>query len=330
MNFDNTETNSVMLNLPHFSGSTADFPNWLDRVRFIAMAFEEIPGVISASLFSVEEWQHQEYAGYTPAIPGDPNDDEDAGQPEVLAPVFVDFVRPGQNAAIHSVGSSDYFTMRRKRSSFAPAFISTLSLEVVQSICTDGIPLYRVPIAEVIRRLRQQYGQLKDSDLAKLHAQLDEVFVPGEHKIEAIISKHRSVYYTLAASGFPTHDSDKINRLVRALAPCKVYNSAIDIYRAHHPDAVSNRFDAFINFIKAFKLSVETAASEGYAAVASQSTTNNTQDTKKTSYNNEYCWTHGACTHTSANCRFPAVGHQTDATFRKRIGGSNRECKTKN
>ena len=100
---------------------------------------------------------------------------------------------------------------------------------------------------------------------------LDEVFIPGDHKIEVLISKHRSVYYTLAASGFPTHDSEKINRLVRALTPCKVYNGAIDIYRAHHPNAVNNSFDTFINFIKAFKLSIGLAASEGYAAVANQS-----------------------------------------------------------
>jgi hypothetical protein len=125
MEYFNTEKVNSVLNLPHLSGHTSNFPDWLDRVRFIAMGFEEVPGIISASLFSVEEWQRQEYAGYTPAIPGDPNDDDDAGQPEVLAPIFVDFARPGQNAAVNSVGSSDYFTMRTKKAVFALAFIST-------------------------------------------------------------------------------------------------------------------------------------------------------------------------------------------------------------
>ena len=40
----------------------------------------------------------------------------------------------------------------------------------------------------------------------------------------------------------------------------------------------------------------------------------------------KYCWTHGACNHTSPQCNFKAPGHQDGATFDNRQGGSNAFC----
>ena len=37
-----------------------------------------------------------------------------------------------------------------------------------------------------------------------------------------------------------------------------------------------------------------------------------------------YCWTHGACSHKSKNCKHKATGHKDNATFENRMGGSNR------
>ena len=41
----------------------------------------------------------------------------------------------------------------------------------------------------------------------------------------------------------------------------------------------------------------------------------------------KYCWTHGACNHTSAECMQRANGHQANATKDNRMGGSNAFCK---
>ena len=38
----------------------------------------------------------------------------------------------------------------------------------------------------------------------------------------------------------------------------------------------------------------------------------------------KYCWTHGACAHSSRECRSKATGHKDDATFENRMGGSTR------
>ena len=39
-----------------------------------------------------------------------------------------------------------------------------------------------------------------------------------------------------------------------------------------------------------------------------------------------YCWTHGACAHTSAQCRSKKTGHRDDATFLNKLGGSTAYC----
>jgi hypothetical protein len=39
-----------------------------------------------------------------------------------------------------------------------------------------------------------------------------------------------------------------------------------------------------------------------------------------------YCWSHGACAHTGADCNTPATGHQTAATFTNMMGGSTNGC----
>ena len=37
----------------------------------------------------------------------------------------------------------------------------------------------------------------------------------------------------------------------------------------------------------------------------------------------KYCWTHGACGHTSSQCKAKAQRYQENATLKNRLGGSN-------
>ena len=40
-----------------------------------------------------------------------------------------------------------------------------------------------------------------------------------------------------------------------------------------------------------------------------------------------YCWTHGACLHSSDRCLHRAPGHQPNATFKNRMGGSEKNVR---
>ena len=39
-----------------------------------------------------------------------------------------------------------------------------------------------------------------------------------------------------------------------------------------------------------------------------------------------YCWSHGACAHTSAQCKSKKAGHKDNATFLNKLGGSTAYC----
>ncbi|GFH54654.1 hypothetical protein CTEN210_11130 [Chaetoceros tenuissimus] len=51
-------------------------------------------------------------------------------------------------------------------------------------------------------------------------------------------------------------------------------------------------------------------------------TPNDTRHNPRTCHYTEYCWTHGACNHKSAECRNKAEGHKDEATKNNRMGGS--------
>ena len=39
-----------------------------------------------------------------------------------------------------------------------------------------------------------------------------------------------------------------------------------------------------------------------------------------------YCWTHGACDHSSKDCKFKEEGHEDNATHEDRKAGNNNRC----
>ena len=41
----------------------------------------------------------------------------------------------------------------------------------------------------------------------------------------------------------------------------------------------------------------------------------------------KYCWSHGACAHSSADCNNKKRGHQDETTLKNKMGGSTRFCK---
>ena len=45
-----------------------------------------------------------------------------------------------------------------------------------------------------------------------------------------------------------------------------------------------------------------------------------------TSNPRHYCWTHGACAHTSSDCNHQAPGHQVSATFANMLAGNTQGC----
>jgi len=66
------------------------------------------------------------------------------------------------------------------------------------------------------------------------------------------------------------------------------------------------------------------------STVTNTRTPNDTTITKPLStqpeQNQRYCWSHGACNHTSKACTQRATGHKEEATFTNMLGGSTKRC----
>jgi hypothetical protein len=63
------------------------------------------------------------------------------------------------------------------------------------------------------------------------------------------------------------------------------------------------------------------------AKVDAKANTGKTKDNKKKGkLIQNYCWTHGACSHIGKDCNKPATGHKQDATFINMMNGSTKNC----
>ena len=63
---------------------------------------------------------------------------------------------------------------------------------------------------------------------------------------------------------------------------------------------------------------------ENRGGLQKRKTPDNPTFTRRTT--DKYCWTHGGCAHQSADCNAKASGHQDNATFRNKQGGSKAFC----
>ena len=68
-------------------------------------------------------------------------------------------------------------------------------------------------------------------------------------------------------------------------------------------------------------------------ASASSSITTNSSNSRRCQIRTNisfYCWSHGACTHPSPECKSKKPGHQDAATFDNKMGGSTAYCQVIN
>ena len=89
---------------------------------------------------------------------------------------------------------------------------------------------------------------------------------------------------------------------------------------------------ALVKLVKSLESKVDKLSNE-----KTKNNNNNNNNNNQVTTNNEinprtgkpwrrYCWTHGCCTHKGVDCTNKAPGHEDEADFRDRMGGSNKDC----
>ena len=62
------------------------------------------------------------------------------------------------------------------------------------------------------------------------------------------------------------------------------------------------------------------------STITQSSTSSTSRQNRPRTNTSHYCWSHGACAHTSAQCRSKKPGHKDTATFYNKLGGSTAYC----
>jgi len=84
---------------------------------------------------------------------------------------------------------------------------------------------------------------------------------------------------------------------------------------------------ALINAVNDLKNSMHTNIGHNNHPQNNTTTTQTQSRRPRNQFKNQkYCWTHGACNHTSKSCEQRAQGHKEDATFSNMLGGSTKRC----
>ena len=97
----------------------------------------------------------------------------------------------------------------------------------------------------------------------------------------------------------------------------------------HQANATSNNFNQeFLSTLQALQLQIQNLnSSNGGGNRNRNGGGNNGRSTSRRRRNvSKYCWTNGACSHTSSECNNKAPGHKNEAIFENKLGGSTNYC----
>jgi hypothetical protein len=194
-------------------------------------------------------------------------------------------------------------------------FISDLPL-IIQTLDLHYLVITRQELLDSINALSERYTAAKD--------------------FRAYITKQRQIHNTFAQAGQPLSEMDKVKYLSAGVDHDLDARGCIQLYFAAVPDLAGQNFNDLAQRINRMMANKPPSTLNEFIGAAS-----NISMAKLISENEElraelieirrmlkpqqpqksYCWTHGPCGHTSAQCVQTATGHMREATIQNRMGG---------
>lgn len=218
-----------------------------------------------------------------------------------------------------------------------------------------------IAFADILRHLEERYGQRTAADIAQARHILQTATFDG-HDIAAIVATHHTQHAVAASCGQPFSEVDKVDFLAQALLrQDAAFDRPILDYRMSTSEASRIKFSDFAEMMRKYAAALfsqrrqapapiggptayaATAAkpddtvtflrselpkllAEAMLAAKATSDHRSNPPAPRPGHSTQYCWTHGACSHRSADCANPKAGHKKEATVNRRMGGSNRHC----
>ena len=220
-----------------------------------------------------------------------------------------------------------------------------------------GLQLRAVTLETAMNNLVAEWGAPKESDLARATALCERQYVPPG-AIDKFFLVHLNAHALMARANQPMPEFFKLKFIIGAMTPCGHFHDCIMRFQQSYPENDPGRtFAAFktaaLLFASRFPISA-TTGSMGYAGgaktmnwqearieelerqvaalAAGQPRTQRAEkaqvapESSRIGTGEMYCWTHGVPRNTrnghhSRDCKYPATGHQRNATMRDKMGG---------
>lgn len=249
------------------------------------------------------------------------------GDPEAT---FLPPTMPVPPAANSTAGTLARY--KTEREDFAN-YISELSLlqqAVVRALPPEFLAGRRsidaMPIRAILQALREDYGAVSAQAVFQ---QLQSVQVQWQPELEsymAFVGRNRQVYSLAEENGVLVPALTKIAHFLDALPDSYpgITHAKLTWQEKFPMVSPERTFEAAVSHFKTWCSSTRPAfihdvtTTSQYATMAQEQ-----QRAKRTQEHRvQYCWTHGICNHTGAECRKPRTGHQKAATISKRMHGS--------
>jgi hypothetical protein len=203
----------------------------------------------------------------------------------------------------------------------AQAFKTTMQQLIIKAVPTVYLSPFRdsffgyadIDPGEVLDHLIERYGLISKTELAKNAASLKAPWNP-DTPITTLFEHGRACRKFAREGGDPISDTQYITTVVQTIDDSGVLELALYTWR-NIPDGDQTVDRMIDHFTTADKVRRDHPGKMRAVLTANGAEGNPTPVTPSPPRQTGYCWTHGACTHTSDECRRPAKGHIKTATL---------------
>jgi hypothetical protein len=233
---------------------------------------------------------------------------------------------------------------------FLAQILATYPLYIKQKFIDPNRPAIgtaMITIAVLWDTLYREYGTPLPADLKLWRDKLNITYDPRT-SLGAFIQSHRQVHNNFAQINQPLPESERFDKLKQSMIPCGIFHFSLQAYAERHPSIATQSFETLAEALLNYETNnpiAATSSTQGYAAnvsgtdmqvgVSSDTITKLVAAAVREALESQkkqkmYCWTHGFnVTHKSVDCYRPAEGHQRKATAENKIGGNEKEWKSR-
>jgi hypothetical protein len=252
---------------------------------------------------------------------------------------------PGLGAVTHASShyndeKAEFKAQETARTAAISAIISSLGPAPLELLRDPVTMRYSTDLAVILSNLDMHYATVTRQELMDAQSEL-EVRYHHSKDFKSHVAKHRQLHNTFVQAGNPISDMEKVSKLAKSVDHDPEMRSVVLMYFTAYPNLANQTFNELATRISTLMANRPSTHNEFANAAASTKHTSLATENEELKREikelqrllkvqgnpKKFCWTHGVTGHTSEQCRYPASGHQNDATIANKMGGGKERGK---